>query len=526
MDACSVTSKRKIRRPWWLVVLFSALLLPAQQQQEAHHHLFFHVKIAVQSQQLVSGRLLIFLAPGTGASTLNVSVFDPTAASAAAEEVHDVPAGGVVDIDTDRIAYPAGFSALRAGNYQAQAILDVNHTYNYSGLTEGDLKSEVLALPHFDPQSSSGPSISLTSIIPAPPVDSLLPSVHEEDFTSPSLSAFYHRPIQLRALVVEPPHYADSPNRRYPACYFTPGFNGTFRHLHSASSMIGDNMASGRMPPMFWVLLDESLPTGTHEFADSANNGPWGHALTAEFIPYLESRYRLDRRASARFLNGHSSGGWATLWLQVTYPKMFGGTWSTSPDPSDFHDFTGVDLYAPHANLYHRQDGTLYPLVRENGRVVATIQQFATLESVLGPYGGQFASFDWVFSPKGPDGAPLEMFDRNTGEVSPSVMEGWKRYDIALTIANNWRRLAPNLNGKIHMYVGTADTFYLDGSAHKLDAVLKQVGANAEVLFLKGRTHFDVYRVGNDPTGLFRTIAQQMYASWQRAKQHRPTSKR
>ena len=58
----------------------------------------------------------------------------------------------------------------------------------------------------------------------------------------------------------------------------------------------------------------------------------------------------MDGHASGRFLNGHSSGGWATLQLQTHYPKIFGGTWSTSPDPSDFHDFTGVDLYAPNAN--------------------------------------------------------------------------------------------------------------------------------------------------------------------------------
>jgi len=99
------------------------------------------------------------------------------------------------------------------------------------------------------------------------------------------------------------------------------------------------------MPETIWILLDESLPTGTHEFADSVNNGPWGTALTTELIPHLESRCHSDARAGARFLNGHSSGGWATIWLQVTYSRIFGGTWSTSPDPSDFHDFVGPDLY-------------------------------------------------------------------------------------------------------------------------------------------------------------------------------------
>jgi hypothetical protein len=96
--------------------------------------------------------------------------------------------------------------------------------------------------------------------------------------------------------------------------------------------------------------------------------------------------------------------GWATLQLQINYPRVFGGTWSTAPDPSDFHDFTGIDLYAPHANVYHRPDGTPYPLVRMQGKVIETFEQFAKLEQVLGLYGGQLASFDWVFSPRDPTG--------------------------------------------------------------------------------------------------------------------------
>lgn len=163
------------------------------------------------------------------------------------------------------------------------------------------------------------------------------------------------------------------------------------------------------------MLLDESSPTGTHEFADSVNNGPWGQALTTELIPYLESNYRMDAKANARFLQGHSSGGWATLWLQTRYPTLFGGTWSTSPDSSDFHDFTGPDLYAPHANLYRKPDGSPYPLVRDKGKVLATIEQFAKLEQTMGPYGGQLASFEWVFSPRGPDGRPLQNVQPRNG---------------------------------------------------------------------------------------------------------------
>src|SRR5205085_9577287 len=132
---------------------------------------------------------------------------------------------------------------------------------------------------------------------------------------------------------------------------------------------------------------------------------------------------------------------WATLQLQINYPKIFGGTWSTSPDPSDFHDFTGVNLYAANANLYQRPDGTPTPLIRDSGKVVATFEQFAKTEAVLGPYGGQISSFDWVFSPKDKSGAPEPMFDRTTGAVNARVVEYWRDpLDLAPIVQTTWAK--------------------------------------------------------------------------------------
>jgi hypothetical protein len=230
-------------------------------------------------------------------------------------------------------------------------------------------------------------------------------------------------------------------------------------------------------------------------------------------IPHLEASYRMDADANGRFLNGHSSGGWATLWLQTRYPKIFGGTWSTSPDPSDFHDFTGVDLYAPHANVYRRPDGSAYPLVRDHAKVLGTFEQFAKLERVLGSYGGQMSSFEWVFSPRGEDGRPEPMFDRDTGDVDPAVVTYWRdHYDIAWRLQHEWPTLKTDLDGKIHLYVGTADTFYLDGSAHKLKAVLDGLGAKTEFRFLPDRTHGNLYWIGKDHHGLLKQISWAMYA--------------
>jgi enterochelin esterase-like enzyme len=505
----------------------AALLCAALLATEASpsRHLFIRVALANTFNKPVSGRLLIFLQPGKGAAEIDTNPFQPEAVSITAKEVHDLAPGSAVDVDTDDIAYPAGFSKLPPGDYQAQAVLDVNHSYNYSGREAGDPISKVTPLSRFGDFSEAEALLTLTETVPErPPRKSTLPyaerqpaeqAIHAEDLVSPVLSKFWGRPIHLRALVIEPPGYAAAGNRKYPAVYFIHGFGGQLRYLRSMAEGLYTRMAEKKMPPMVWIMLDESSPTGTHEFADSVNNGPWGRALTTEFIPYLESRYRLERSSQARFLNGHSSGGWATLWLQVTYPRIFGGTWSTSPDPSDFHDFTGPDIYAPHANMYHRPDGSLYPIIRDNGKVLLTMQSFAHMEAVLGPYGGQLASFEWVFSPRGADGRPMQLFDRTTGDIDPSVAQAWQKYDIVHILTTNWPRLAPYLNGKIHVIVGTADTFYLDAPAHLLKAALDSLHARAEVTFIEGRTHMNLYKVGQDPYGLYDQISAEMYKTWQ-----------
>ncbi|BFI96465.1 MAG: alpha/beta hydrolase-fold protein [Rhodanobacter sp.] len=498
---------------------------------------FFRVHLGSAVAQPESGRLLLFAIAAKDAEAaakehggdgkvdeVDTSPFFPTQTAVAAREVSRLVPGQAVDVDADEIAFPQAWSQLPAGDYYVQAVLDVHHDYNYSGRDAGDLVSPVVKM-HLP--AAALPELSLDSVLPArdpwqlgswasPDMQEALPAAraHERDidFASPALTAFWGRPMHMHGRVLLPPGYDAKATATYPTVYYTQGFGGSNDGVVGTLVSVYAAMAKGEMPPMIWVFLDESSPTGTTEFADSVNNGPWGTALTTELIPQLEKTYRMDAKPDGRFLQGHSSGGWATLWLQTRYPEIFGGTWSTSPDPSDFHDFTGVDLYAPHANVYRRADGTAYPLVRDKGKVLATFQQFAQLERVMGPYGGQLASFEWVFSPRGKDGRPEPMFDRDTGDVDPTVVDYWRdHYDIAWRLQHHWAELKPDLDGKIHLYVGTADTFYLDGAAHKLKAVLDGLHAKSDIRFIPGRTHFDLYRVGDDRQGLLKEITWQMY---------------
>ena len=174
------------------------------------------------------------------------------------------------------------------------------------------------------------------------------------------------------------------------------------------------------------------------------------------------------------------------------------------PDPSDFRSFTGPNLLKD-KNFYHRADGTKWMLIRANGKDVMSVEDFVRMEEVMGGYGGQMASFEWVFSPRGPDGRPAELFDRATGEIHSDVAQAWEKYDISTILRKNAAKLRPLLQDKIHVTVGTADTFHLDEPALLLEETLKETGIRGRVNFLPGKTHFDLYA-----DGLREQIAKEM----------------
>jgi hypothetical protein len=320
----------------------------------------------------------------------------------------------------------------------------------------------------------------------------------------------------MRAYVAPPRGYAAA-HRRYATVYVIGGYGTSRRTLPgSAASYARAAHAGGGGNDLIYVFLDPRVPLGHSVFADSVNNGPWGRALTTEFIPYLESRWRMTGTEGTRFLTGHSSGGWTTMWLQTSYPRVFGGTWSTSPDPLDFHDFTGPDLTQP-GNMYVRRDGTPYMLVRDRGKDVVALRDYVLQERALGDYGGQFGSFDAVFSPRGPDGRPDPLFNRITGRINPAVARAWEaRYDIVHNIERDWPRVGPHLRGKLHVIVGSWDTFHLEAGVLRLRVALRTLpGSDADIEIVPHRDHFDLYR--GPRGGLIARFDREMRAAAERA---------
>ena len=141
-------------------------------------------------------------------------------------------------------------------------------------------------------------------------------------------------------------------------------------------------------------------------------------------------------------------------------------------------------------------------------KTTESVQDLAQQERVMGDYSGQLASFEWVFSPRDKDGRPMPLFDRDTGKIDPEVAGYWeKHYDIATLVRANWRKIGPLLNGKIHLTVGTADTFHLDEPALLLEQTIRNLGGKASFSYMAGHSHFDLYQ-----SGLTEQIAKEMYA--------------
>jgi S-formylglutathione hydrolase FrmB len=455
------------------------------------------------------GRLIVLFtkkAPPPNAP-VRVDELHPDAVYVTSVDVVAVFPNTTITVPFNAPGFPDRPAQAPPGDYAITAYLDVHRHFAYDGAEPGDLTGPTI---HANLAPNAAIALTLDRTIPEQATPQLAPGVTAAVFISPALTRFAGHPVKMRAVVVAPPDASAS--QKYPTSFMVGGFGATQAGNFRQANRLAADISAGRMPKMFYVLLDPAAPTGHDVFADSDNNGPCGTALTTEFIPYLESQYTgMQGDVHSRFLTGHSSGGWSTLWLQVTYPDVFGGTWSTSPDPVDFHNFTGPNLFA-HADMFRKPDGTFYNLVHDRGHDVMSIRDYVALEDIEGKTGGQFRSFDAVFSPRDPNtGLPKELFNHITGAIHPDIARAWERYDIATVLRNNWPTLGPKLAGKLHITVGTADTFHLNEPIELLAKELTTMGSDAKITFIPGRTHFDLYQ-----GGLQQQIANEMIAASKR----------
>ncbi|MBL8825481.1 MAG: hypothetical protein JNM18_00760 [Planctomycetaceae bacterium] len=434
------------------------------------------------SQQAVSGRLFVFFSqqnqiePRRGPNWFKPEPFF-------ARDVKDLQPGKYATIDASADACPAPLDKLPAGTYHIQAALHVDFDSPSSGVGVGNFFGEVLTA---DITEGSGTlELSLNQIVPAPKFAEK-PWLKEVAVRSELLSKFHRREVIQYASVVLPESYEKDSDRRYPVIYSIPGFGGSHREV---IALTGPVPVDENGVEFIRVFLSGRCLWGHHVYADSATNGPRGQALIAELIPHVDRTFRTVAASTARFVTGHSSGGWSSLWLQVTYPDVFGGVWSLAPDPVDFRDYQQVDLYAsPPQNMYRDPRGERRPIARRGGQPVLWYDAFTKMDDTIGR-GGQLRSFEAVFSPLDANGEPRRMYDRVTGQVDPQVAKAWEAYDIRLTLARNWPQLGPKLAGKLHIVAGEFDTFYLEGATKLLGETLKELDSDAQVEVIAGADH-------------------------------------
>lgn len=414
-------------------------------------------------------------------------------------------------IDNRATAFGPAPGQLPPGDYKAQARLDLAFENSSWRREAGNLYGPPVAFRIDAGAPAITVPIPLTQIV-SPPTWRETTGVELVEVRSKLLSDFRQQEVILRAGVALPLEY--DPNRQYSAVYEVPGFGGDHRgarRMARGGVAAWSNAELARLSrDTFWIVLDPESPNGHTLFADSAVNGPCGQALVEELIPELERRYPLISSHTARLLRGHSSGGWSTLWLGLRYPHVFGGVWSSSPDPVDFRRMERVDIYAyPNAYSYPQDvqsDASEIPAVRSGKRVTLTVRQENQQEEIAGSRNRSAQQWDswqavWGTSQTDPPGTfsglrfPRPLFDAASGVIDRQEVEHYRQFDLRLLLQAAPERYAPIFRERIRLICGGADDYFLNEAVEflkqELDAIPSDPDAADQPGYIKVLPGYD-----------------------------------
>lgn len=402
-------------------------------------------------------------------------------------------------LDQSAITFPiTNLAALPAGDYFVQALLDSNRDLR-SPNAPGNVYSRARKI-HLDPARGGTVKLEMTRQIPPEQLPAETQFIKYVKIQSKLLSEFHGRPIYLRAGIILPRDYEREPTRKYPLWVRIGGYGARYS---SISSFMDENAEFRKTwlakdtPQMILLQLDGAGPYGDPYQVNSANNGPYGDAIVKELIPYVEEKFRGLAQPHARVLSGLSTGGWASLALQVFYPDFFNGTWTFCPDPVDFRAFELVNIYEDD-NAYVDKHGRERPSERSvNGETRLTMRREVQIENVLGNgdnwtmSGGQWGAWNAVYGPCERDGSLTTLWDPQTGKIDHNVAEQWKKHDLRLVMQENWKTLGPKLRGKLHISVGDADNYFLNNAVHLLDDFLSHADPpyRGRIVYGPGKGH-------------------------------------
>lgn len=487
----------------WIAVYVSALILvlPSATPSVQSSSLRCELTIApglVSSPQ--SGRLFVVMSPKSQPEPrLTIGETGLDTSPVFARDIHNFAQGVTGTIDEQCAAFPIdSLGHLPAGDYYVQALFDSNIDLK-SLNAPGNLYSAPQKI-HLDPARGGAVKIELTQRVPDEQLPPETEYVKYVRIQSALLSKFHRRPIYLRAGVILPREFGSEPARKYPLRVHIGGygdrFTGVRQMMREGSGFRTTWLADGR-PRMVLLYLDGDGPYGDCYQVNSDNNGPYGDAITQELIPYVEETFHCVGQPWARVLDGGSTGGWVSLALQIFYPDFFNGTWSGFPDGVDFRAFQLINIYED-GNAYVNKHGFERPSARDlSGEVRFTIRHECQMENVMGlgdsytMSGEQWGAWNAAYGPRGVNGRPAPLWDPKTGKINNELAEHWKKYDLRMVLEQNWKTLGPKLRGKLTIWVGEADDYFLNNAVHLLDQFLSKANPPYEgkIIYGAGKGH-------------------------------------
>lgn len=398
-------------------------------------------------------------------------------------------------------AFPVALKDMERGEYYVQVLFDGNH----GGRAIVDTVGNIYSTPQ---KVRFGSNTKQTFTLQA---DKLITATEfkNTEFTkkiqisSKLLSDFFGKTTLISGVVRLPAEYKADPSAKFPLKVSIGGFGASVNGLSGNEKPAvkgSDNI------PFIELRLDGNCPTGHSAYANSENNGPWGDALVTELIPFVEQNYRTN---GFRFVTGHSSGGWSSLWLQTHYPDSFHGSFSSSPDAIDFRNFEGVNVYSD-SNVFYDKDGKLLPGMTVGGRSFINYKKdVCAWEKVV--RSEQYMSFNAVFSGRKPDGRIDYLWDFSNGNINPPQREKWRKYDISHYLTMNWEMLRPKLAGKILITTGDVDNWALEKAVLLLKKDAEEKNMELDIKVISG-DHFTVHTSDQNKFGS--EHSKKLYDEW------------
>ncbi len=438
--------------------------------------------------------------------------------------VEGMKAGEAKTFDASVFGFPyPSLAEVPPGEYNVQAVLHVYETFKLStghtvklpmdngegqqwNRSPGNLYSKPFKIS-VTTNGVENINVVMDQVVPPIPEPKDTEWIKHIKFKSEKLSAFWGRDIYLGAHVLLPKGFKEHPRAKYPLMIFQGHFPDDFGGFRTTPpdpnlkpeyserfQLEGYNIIEQQeaydfykrwnepdFPRFLIIEIQHSTPYYDDSYAvNSASQGPYGDAITYELIPHIEKEFQGMGEGWSRFLYGGSTGGWEALAVQVQYPEEYNGCFAACPDPIDFRAYCLTDIYKDkNAYYYESEHKKLEVPSHRNylGQVQSSVRENNHLELVLGDKsrsGQQWDIWEATYSPQGDDGYPVRIWDKMTGDIDPSVAEYWKEhYDLRYILERDWDKLGENLKGKINIYCGDMDNYYLNNAVYLMEDFLE-----------------------------------------------------